>query len=68
MGKFRSLRDVWEPEFVPITMKIRDIVNICEDCHLKVSQRHCGAGRFFYPFSNQSDNGDLKKINFLSGD
>jgi hypothetical protein len=50
-----------EPEFVQITMKMRDIVNICEDCHFKVSHRHRGAGRFFYPFGNQSDNGDLKK-------
>jgi hypothetical protein len=36
-----------EPEFIPLSMKIRDIVNIQKNSSLRTSQRHSGAGRVF---------------------
>jgi len=54
------LENVYEPEFVPVTMKMGDIVNIYEETRLRASPRHSGAGRFFSPFSNQSDDGAFK--------
>jgi len=58
MGKFRPLGNVGEPEFVPIAMKMGDIVTIQEDSRLMASPGHGGAVRFFSPFGNQSDDGD----------
>ena len=60
MGKFRPLRNVREPEFVPVAMKMGDIVTIQEDSRIRASPGHSGAGRFFSPFGNQSDDGDKK--------
>jgi hypothetical protein len=56
------LGNVYEPEFVQVTMKMRDIVTIQEDSRLRASPRHGGAWRFFSLFSNQSDDGAIKKL------
>jgi len=60
--KYRPLGNVYEPEFVPVSMKMRDIVNIKEDSRLRASPRHGGAWRFFSLFSNQSDDAAIKKL------
>jgi hypothetical protein len=36
-----------EPEFIPFSLKIRDIVNIQKNSSLRTSPEHSGAGRFF---------------------
>jgi len=48
-------------------MKIRDIVNICEDTPLKVFQRNCEAERFFALLVTNPIIG-IKKIDCLSED
>jgi hypothetical protein len=47
MPKFRFLGNMDEPEFIPLSMKIRDIVNIQKNSSLRTSQRHSGGREGF---------------------
>jgi hypothetical protein len=50
MGKLRLLGNVYEPEFVPVTMKIRDFVNIQEDSRPRASLEAQRGRDVFLPF------------------
>jgi hypothetical protein len=56
------LGNVYEPEFVQVTIKMRDIVTIQEDSRLRASPGHGGSGRFLALLKNQSDVGAFKKL------
>ena len=56
-----------EPEFIPLSMKIRDLVNIQKNPSLRTSPRHSGAGRFFDLLVTNRIMG-IKKNDCLTGD
>jgi hypothetical protein len=47
MGKIRPLGNVYEPEFVPVSMKMGDIIDIREDFCFRAFPRHGRAEKFF---------------------